>query len=68
MVKHCMELTSSDVRTFNTFPYLDGPKACELENTETKNILQIDVIEPVQSGWASPIVFSARRTAQYASV
>ena len=48
--------TPKDARPFRSQPYRAGPKMRELEEQEIKRQLDLGVIRPSQSEWASPVL------------
>lgn len=59
--KHRIELTPPNARPIHSVPYRAGPVARTFEKTEIDRLLRMDVIEPAQTEWASPIVFAPKK-------
>lgn len=56
-VQHQIELKRKDNWPIYSASHLPGPKAGELETLEINGMLDMDIIEPIQTDRASPIVF-----------
>lgn len=48
-------------RPFKSAPYRAGPKSRELERAEVNKQLAAGVIEPAQSEWAAPVLFTPKK-------
>ena len=54
---HRIELVADDTLPVHCAPYRAGPNAREFERQEMQKMVDMGVIEPAQTEWASPIVF-----------
>lgn len=61
IVKLCLETTAPVLRPINSALYRAGPKARKIKKTEIDKMLQMNDIEPAQSEWTSPILFSPKK-------
>lgn len=59
MTKH-IEMTVLDVSSINYALYCAGRKEHEFEKVEIDKVLLMNLIEPVQSEWTSPIEFAPK--------
>lgn len=58
--KHRIELSDPNTAPVLSAPPHDGPKTREFERIEVDKMLAENVIEPAQTEWASPIVFTPK--------
>lgn len=65
-VQEGIELHKTDSQSIDSAPYRAGPKARELKK-EIDQMLSVEVIEPAQTKYESPIVFMSKRMAHSAS-
>lgn len=56
-VKHRVDLELQTVRVDDLVLYLSGTRTRDFERSETENMMEISVIRPVQTDWASPFFF-----------
>lgn len=56
-VSHRGDLESSNISPIKSRPYRVGPKDDDFEKSELDNMLAMNVFEPAQTEWASPVVF-----------
>lgn len=58
-----VHLISPAVRLIRLVPYRVGPKAGEIERSESKSVLTINVMAIPQTDWALPVFFVSRKVA-----
>lgn len=59
MAKHCMKLTSHDIRPINADSYRAGPYSCDLGETAVDK--RLCMYRACKSEWKSPIVFAPKK-------
>lgn len=59
--KHRIELRPENTQPIYCTPLWAGQKAREFEKTEIEEMLPKKVIEPTQTEWAAPIVFTLKK-------
>lgn len=56
-----IELSPEDTRSVHYAAYRTRTRACKSRKNEIANMLALEVIEPAQTEWASPIVFALKK-------
>lgn len=59
--RYQIELTSSYVQPMHSAPYRAGPAARQSAAKKINRMLKEDIIEPITTEWASPIVFPPKK-------
>lgn len=60
-VKHRVDVETSSMCAVHSVLYRAAPKARDLKKSETNNVSAMNVIAPVWTEWASPVLFVSRR-------
>lgn len=59
--QHRIEISLEDTWPIHSALYQAGPKARKLKKDEIAEMLDLEVIEPAQNKWTSPIVFALKK-------
>lgn len=58
---HCIKLDPSNCWPVHAAPYRAGPKTYAVEKDEIDNMLRMNIIEPAQTEWESPVVIATKK-------
>lgn len=61
VARNRIEVTPPDVRPINSAQYRAGPKTRGLEKAEIDKMIHMNVVEPPQPEWTSPVVFAPKK-------
>lgn len=59
--KRRIKLTAPDVRPINSVPYSAGRQTPDFDKVEFEKMLRMNIKEPAQAEWRSPIEFAPKR-------